>query len=126
LVAAGVVGCAPAPRPATAPAPQPNRVDSAARAADSLRNRESGSAGYVIPAPLDPRKHGPRRFYTGKNYGSEAEFNPMSEFLNEGFDVLSLSNSDRHVFDRPYATDARNVFNSLLHPFQSFSDYGWG
>lgn len=123
FVAASVVGCATSPRPVTTPAPQ---SDSAiARATDSLRGRESGSAGYVIPAPLDPRKHGPRRFYTGKNYGSEAEFNPLTEFLNEGFDILSLEHADRHILTRSYRIDALGVFNSVLHPIQSFSDYGW-
>ena len=123
IAAAGVVGCTPSPRPETAPAPQPSPIDSAAT--DTLRGRESGSAGYVIPARFDPRKHGPRRFYTGKNYGSEAEFNPFTEFLNEGFDVLSLEHADRHIFAKSYGVDARNVLNSVFHPIQSFSDYGW-
>ena len=123
IAAAGVVGCTTSPRPETAPAPQPSPIDSAA--IDTLRGRESGSAGYVIPARFDPRKHGPRRFYTGKNYGSEAEFNPLTEFLNEGFDVLSLAHADRHIFAKNYGVDARNVLNSVFHPIQSFSDYGW-
>ena len=116
-------GCA-SHQPATAPVPlQP---DTAAHR-DSVRDRESGRTGYAQPAPYDPRKHGPRRFYTGKNYGSELEFNPITELLNEGFDVLSLEHSDRHVFDRPYGTDAANVFRSVfIHPVQSVNEYGWG
>jgi hypothetical protein len=92
---------------------------------DTLRGRESGSAGYVIPAPLDPRKHGPRRFYTGKNYGSESEFNPLTEILNEGYDILSLDHTDRHFLNRPYGYAASNVFKSVLHPIKSFELYGW-
>jgi hypothetical protein len=112
---AGMAACVSTPPPETAPTPQP----------DSLRNRESGSQGYVIPPRLDPRKHGPRRFYTAKDYGSEAQFNPLTEFLNEGFDVFSLEHADRHVLTRTYGVDAHNVFRSVMHPVQSLSDYGW-
>jgi hypothetical protein len=127
LASTGIVACAsPAPRSA-APTPQAAPVDSTPYLGiDTLRGRESGRAGYVPPAPYDPRHHGPRRFYTGKNYGSEAEFNPLSELLNEGFDVLSVEHANRHVLERPYATDARNVLESVLHPIQSVSAYGWG
>jgi hypothetical protein len=126
LAVGSIVGCANSPRPATAPAPQPVGVDSATGLpVDTLRGRESGNAGYVIPAPLDPRKHGPRRFYTGKNYGSEAEFNPLTEILNEGFDILSLNYVDRHFLNRPYGFAASNVFKSVLHPIKSFELYGW-
>src|SRR6478735_10707056 len=75
---------------------------------DTLRGRESGSAGYIVPTPIDPH-HGPRRFYTGKEYGSESVFNPLTHVLNEGFDVLSATNADRHILTRPYGTDLRNV-----------------
>ena len=123
LLASVLVGCV-SHQPITAPVPQ--QPDTAAVRKDSIRDRESGRSGYAQPAPYDPRKHGPRRFYTGKNYGSESEFNPLTELLNEGFDVLSLRSADRHVFDRPYSADAANVFRSLMHPIQSVDDYGWG
>src|ERR1051325_1978622 len=97
--------CAVAPEPASAPTP-----------ADSV---------IGVAPPLDPH-HGPRRFYTGKAYGTEAQFNPLTEILNEGFDVLSLEHADRRIFDRPYATDASTVFTSLGHPFESIGRYGWG
>jgi hypothetical protein len=128
MLAAGLAACASVSPPVD-PAPVPQVVPDSttmAGASNSPRNRESGSSGYVIPTRLDPRKHGPRRFYTGKDYGSEAEFNPLTEFFNEGFDVLSLEHADRHILTRTYGVDAHNVFNSVLHPARSISDYGWG
>src|SRR4051812_33567206 len=123
LVSAVVVACTPAQVRSTAPVP----VDSsAALAVDTARGRESGSGGYVIPAPLDPRKHGPRRFYTDKRYGSEREFNPLTQLLNEGFDVLSSTSQNRHIFDRGLDVDARNVLRSLANPIGSINEYGWG
>jgi hypothetical protein len=124
--AAAVLSACAATPVTTAPTPQVSSgdvtIDSTARP-DSV----APSAAVSSPAPVrDPRKHGPRRFYTGKNYGSEAEFNPLTEILNEGFDVLSLQYADRHILTRTYGIDAKNVFVSLMHPVQSFSDYGWG
>src|SRR5205823_6917166 len=121
---AGLAGCASvSPSVETVPVPQVAGDSGVSAASNVPRNRESGSAGYVVPARLDPRKHGPRRFYTGKDYGSEAEFNPLTELFNEGFDVLSLEHADRHVLTRTYGVDAHNVFNSVLHPIHSISDY---
>ncbi|HEY6220572.1 MAG TPA: hypothetical protein VIV65_11010 [Gemmatimonadaceae bacterium] len=79
----------------------------------------------TVAKPVDPH-HGPRRFYTEKSYGSEAQFNPLNEILNEGFDVLSLESANRRIFDRPYSTDAGTVFTSLAHPMESIGRYGWG
>ena len=99
-------------------------ADSARGRSDTVRGRESGSAGYIVPVPIDPH-HGPRRFYTGKEYGSESVFNPLTHVLNEGFDVLSSSHADRRILIKPYDIDARNVFNSLLHAPDALRIYGW-
>src|SRR4051812_22783676 len=81
------------------------------------------SAPPVAPTPaLDPH-HGPRRFYTGKTYGSEAVFNPLTHILNEGYDVLSARNADRRILERPYAVDAGNVFRSVMHAPESLRLY---
>src|SRR4051812_46428719 len=76
------------------------------------------------PAPVDPH-HGARRFYKGEDYGSESVFNPLTHVLNEGFDVLSGTHADRRIFDRPYGTDATNVFRSLIHAPDALREYGW-
>src|SRR4051812_37991902 len=93
LLLVGAAGCAPHQPVDTSIAPY---ADSARGRSDTIRGRESGSSGYIAPAPIDPH-HGPRRFYTGKEYGSESVFNPLTHVLNEGFDVLSISSADRHI-----------------------------
>src|ERR1043165_5860999 len=62
----------------------------------------------------NPRTGMTYRFYTGKSYGSDAAFNPVSEVLNEGFDVLGLRGQDRHIFARGFDEDFENVTHSLL------------
>jgi hypothetical protein len=118
----GVFACA-GHRPEAAVAPP--YADSARGRTDTIRGRESGSAGYVVPPPIDPH-HGPRRFYTGKEYGSESVFNPLTHVLNEGFDVLSISSADRHVLTKPYGTDFGNVVRSVAHAPDALREYGWG
>lgn len=76
--------------------------------------------------PLTSRPASPKpRFYTGKDYGSEAAFNPLTQILNEGFDVLALRGQDRHVFDRGLGADASNVWRSLTHADATYRNYGW-
>lgn len=65
------------------------------------------------------------RFYQGKPYGSEAEFNPLTEFLNEGFDMLRDNGYDRHIFRRNYGIGAGAVAGSLLHADRTYRFYGY-
>jgi hypothetical protein len=65
------------------------------------------------------------RFYHAKPYGSESQFNPLTELLNEGFDMLRDEGYDRHVFRRDYGTGASNVVNSLLHADRTYRFYGY-
>jgi hypothetical protein len=73
------------------------------------------------------RAHPPKvyRFYTGKTYGSEAAFNPLTEVLNEGYDVLGMRGQNRQIFRRGFEVDARNVLRSVAHFPQTYSNYGW-
>ncbi len=64
------------------------------------------------------------RFYTGRDYGSEAQFNPLSEIVNEGFDITQSNDQDRHVFKRDYAIGAHNVWESVLHAPATWDSYG--
>ena len=72
--------------------------------------------------------HSPRgqRFYHAKPYGSEAQFNPLTEFLNEGFDMLRDNGYDRHIWKRDYSTGARTIFQSILHADRTYRFYGYG
>jgi hypothetical protein len=65
------------------------------------------------------------RYYTGKSYGSEAAFNPLTEILNEGYDVLGLRGQDRQIFRRGYDFDATIVWRSILHADRTYANYGW-
>ena len=82
------------------------------------------SAGCVHPParqPAVPSTH----FYTGKTYGSEAAFNPLTQILNEGFDVLALRGQNRHILDRSLGADATNVWHSVTHADATYRNYGW-
>lgn len=70
----------------------------------------------VAPAP---------RFYFADSVGSESQFNPVSEILNDGYDVLRGNSQDRHVFTRGYAVAANNVWRSVTHPDRTFRYYGY-
>lgn len=74
-------------------------------------------------AAPSPRGAPTGRFYTGKQYGSEAAFNPVSVVINEGFDILQVG-SDRHVLRRDYASGARAVVRSLAAPGGTIRAYG--
>ncbi len=63
------------------------------------------------------------RFYTGKSFGSEAQFNPFSVVLNEGWDMLRLYD-DREAFNRPYGTGARSIWHSITSPGAVVSHFG--
>ena len=66
------------------------------------------------------------RFYAERPYGSEAEFNPLTEIVNEGFDMLRTDFADRHVLRFPYGIAAGNVAHSLANPGRAWRRFGWG
>jgi hypothetical protein len=66
------------------------------------------------------------RFYFNTPIGSESEFNPATEILNEGFDVLRTNSQDRHVFTRNYTIGAKNVWRSVTHADATYRFYGYG
>jgi hypothetical protein len=76
-----------------------------------------GPRPEVTPSP---------RFYTGKSYGSEAQFNPLSQIVNEGFDITQLNDQDRRIFKRNYTVGAKNVWQSVVHAPATFRSYGLG
>ena len=63
-------------------------------------------------------------FYSGKDYGSEAMFNPINVILNNGYDIIQLGNKPRTIFDYPYEHAINNVWKSITHPGKTISDYG--
>src|SRR3954468_16945659 len=78
-----------------------------------------------VGVPTSPAAHpdSSRHFYFGKNYGTEAQFNPATEILNEGFDQLRNDFADRRVLHQKIGPGARNVFQALLHPDSAMRAY---
>lgn len=66
-----------------------------------------------------------RYFYTNKPYGSEALFNPITLFINGGYDVCQLQLVKNTVVGHPYSKMGQIVFKNLGNPFTSISKYGW-
>lgn len=64
-------------------------------------------------------------FYTGKDYGSEALFNPLSLIINGGFDITQLQSVDNRIGIHQYGKMANVVFRNLAHPFENIKRYGW-
>lgn len=65
-------------------------------------------------------------FYNGKNYGSEALYNPFNLILNGSFDIIQLDGHNRNIFKFPYTTAAKNVFSNLGNPLKAINEVGWG
>ena len=87
---------------------------------------------HVAPAPApevpDSVHAAPpkgRRFYTNKPFGSESQFNPLSQVINDGFDMLRTADADRHVFDFPYAQAAHGAWLSMTQPDKVLRTYGY-
>ncbi len=87
---------------------------------------ERPPVSLAIPAPGDSTRL-PRgqRFYHGLSYGSESQFSPLTQLVNEGFNNLGLESYDRRVFRLPYAQSARNLGYSLAHVQRAYGAYGW-
>jgi len=65
-------------------------------------------------------------FYTGKDYGSESLFNPLSLIINGGYDVTQLQLVPNTISGHPYGRMTKNVVDNLfVHPFQTIDKYGW-
>jgi len=64
-------------------------------------------------------------FYTGKEYGSESLFNPVTLFINGGYDVVQLQDMTNRIGDIEYGRMLHVVLKNLGDPFTSISHYGW-
>src|ERR1700742_5089460 len=72
----------------------------------------------------DAPKDSVRKFYKGLTFGSEAQFNPLTEVLNEGFDMLRIENAERRLGYLQYKQAASNVWRSISHPDGAIRRYG--
>ncbi|MBM4175249.1 MAG: hypothetical protein FJ213_03610 [Ignavibacteria bacterium] len=62
-------------------------------------------------------------YFKGRNYGSESVFNPISLFLNAGFDMIQVDRN-RKIFNLPLNRGAKNVLRNLANPFTPIRNYG--
>ncbi len=85
---------------------------------------EAVSLPDTIPIPPGEATR-TRRFYAARPYGSEAQFNPLSIFLNEGFDQVRTS-PNHALFGRGYGTGVTTVWRSIVHPHRVVRTYGVG
>jgi hypothetical protein len=110
LVAVAVVGsgCVSTVAPTTAPEP-----------------KESAESPSEIPPPKSKFGDDSHRFYKGVPYGSESQFSPLTEVLNEGFDMFRIDNMNRRLADFPFDRAAKNVFHSLIHADSAYRAYGF-
>ncbi|MDR3626531.1 MAG: hypothetical protein P4L45_06845 [Ignavibacteriaceae bacterium] len=63
-------------------------------------------------------------FYTGKDYGSESLFNPITLMINGGYDVAQLQNMTNRIGDFEYGRMLHVVLKNLGDPFNSIRHYG--
>jgi len=64
-------------------------------------------------------------FYHGRNFGSEALYNPMNLILNGSFDILQLDEKHRGFSEIRFGSGFKNVFKNLGDPFAVISRYKW-
>lgn len=67
-----------------------------------------------------------RFFYTGKEYGSQALYNPLYLILNGSYDIIQLDGNSREIFRFPYTKASQNVFRNLASPFGAVKRFGIG
>ncbi|MGA9292711.1 MAG: hypothetical protein WBV81_08955 [Ignavibacteriaceae bacterium] len=63
--------------------------------------------------------------YKGRNFGSEAEYNPLNLILNGSFDIIQLQNHVRKIDKIHYKEGTNNVLRNLGNPFVAIRSYGW-
>ncbi len=76
------------------------------------------------PSAKEPTKTRHRYFFHGYDYGSQATFNPLTNFLNRGFDILQIRGDRRNPFTAVRGDDVRNVLDNLAHPYARVSQEG--
>ncbi len=64
-------------------------------------------------------------FYHGRDFGSEANYNPLSVIINGGFDVLQASTHSRNLSTVDFGTGFTNVWDNITNPIPQIDKYGW-
>jgi len=89
---------------------------------------DAPDGGISLPEPTaaspEPAPSRRRYFFHGYDYGSQATFNPLTNFLNRGFDVLQIRGDDRNPFTTVHERDVRNVLDNLRHAYSRVNEEG--
>ena len=127
-----MAACAPTPPVLRA---TPTAASDSATAAPALATSVAPATSAPSSAPTSAPSSTPpstptsppagRRFYTGKTYGSEGQFNPLTQLINEGYNNVALHSADLGLGRQPYGREIRNLAHSLSHIEQSYRQYGW-
>ena len=64
-------------------------------------------------------------FYFGRDYGSDAMFNPIGVIINGGFDILQASTHTRDVSFLRIGKGFKNVWRNISNPVPQIEKYGW-
>jgi hypothetical protein len=64
-------------------------------------------------------------FYRGRNFGSEALYNPFNLVVNGGYGIMQMEWRSREFLHLPYREGFRNVWRNISSPFGPISRYGW-
>jgi len=65
-------------------------------------------------------------FYRGLPYGSQANYDPLNVIINGGYGVLQIPNyTDRQVFEYPYRSWWKNLWEHIGHPVNTIDRFGW-
>src|SRR5262249_23580491 len=85
---------------------------------------KSSATTPLLQARASPPAQSTRYFYFGYAYGSQAVFNPLTMFLNRGFDVLQVRAETRNIFAQSYGRNAANIARNLANPFSNIKRHG--
>jgi hypothetical protein len=87
----------------------------------------AGCARSQPTTQVAPKLKGPeirkKYFYANRPYGSEAQFNPLTSFLNNGYDQVRTG-SNRALFEFDYDKGTKTVWNSIARADVIIKQYG--
>lgn len=87
--------------------------------------------GLLLPPPTTAmaqqdtaRVNGGPFLYHELGYGSDATFSPLSVVMNLGYEDQQRRNAIRNVFEYPYRSKVKSVWNALSSPLATIERYG--
>lgn len=79
---------------------------------------------WLISSPILHAQYG--YYYTGKDYGSEAIYNPANQIIAGGFDMIYISRQSSKIDSLRLPSGFRKVFNSIRDPREAIDCcIGW-